>query len=170
MPFTHILAPTDFSETANSALGTAFEEAEAHHATLTLLHVLPSHTDTEVYYIKGAPENRMGYTPEAGIPLSTPPSSSPEIVRHDYNEETLMQLRNLVPSSFTGTWDVEVAGGDSAEAIVRLAQERGVDLIVMGTHGRSGLSHILLGSVAEKVMRQVPCPVLMVKMAAIRSS
>jgi nucleotide-binding universal stress UspA family protein len=170
MPFSHILAPTDFSEAANSALGTAFEEAEAHHATLTLLHVLPSHPATEVYYIKGAPENRMRYVPEAGIPLSTPPASAPETVRHDYIEEALIRLQDLVPSSFTETWEVEVAVGDPADAIVRLVQERGVDLIVMGTHGRSGLSHILLGSVAEKVLRQAPCPVLTVKTATIRSS
>ncbi len=170
MPFTHILAPTDLSDAANNALGTAFEEAEAHHATLTLLHVLPSHPDTEVYYIKGAPENRMGYVSEAGIPLPTPPASVPETVRRDYHEEALTRLRHLAPSSFTGTWEVEVEVGDPADAIVRLAQERGVDLIVMGTHGRTGLSHVILGSVAEKVMRLAPCPVLTVKMATLTSS
>jgi nucleotide-binding universal stress UspA family protein len=169
MPFTHILAPTDLSEAANQALSIAFDEAETHHAKLTLLHVLPSHPDTEVYYIKGAPENRTGYAPEGGVPLPTPPAST-ETFRHDYNEETLMQLRDLAPASFSGTWEIEVAAGDPATAIVRLARERGVDLIVMGTHGRSGLAHMLVGSVAEKVMRQAPCPVLTVKMSTLTSA
>jgi nucleotide-binding universal stress UspA family protein len=53
--------------------------------------------------------------------------------------------------------------GHPAETIVRVAQERGADLIVMSTHGRTGLQHVLLGSVAEKVVRLAPCPVLTVK-------
>jgi nucleotide-binding universal stress UspA family protein len=170
MSFSHILAPTDLSAAANHALDTAFEEAEAHHATLILLHVLPSHSDTEVYFIKGAPGNRMGYVPESGIPLPTLPQPLPETVRHDFSEETLVQLQDLVPSSFTGTCEVEIAVGDPADAILRLAQERNVDLIVMGTHGRSGLPHVLLGSVAEKVVRLAPCPVLTVKAATLTSS
>ena len=64
---------------------------------------------------------------------------------------------------FQGTWDVEVAVGHPADTIVRVAQERGADLIVMGTHGRTGLQHVLLGSVAEKVVRLAPCPVLTVR-------
>jgi hypothetical protein len=53
--------------------------------------------------------------------------------------------------------------GKPAEAIVRVAREAGVDLIVMGTHGRTGLRHLLLGSVAEAVIRQVRCPVTTVR-------
>jgi len=53
--------------------------------------------------------------------------------------------------------------GPPADTIVRVAQERGVDLIVMSTHGRTGLQHVLMGSVAEKVVRLAPCPVLTVK-------
>jgi nucleotide-binding universal stress UspA family protein len=53
--------------------------------------------------------------------------------------------------------------GDAATEIVRVAQETHCDLIVIGTHGRTGLSRVLMGSVAEKVLRQAPCPVLAVK-------
>jgi nucleotide-binding universal stress UspA family protein len=56
-----------------------------------------------------------------------------------------------------------LAEGDSAEEILRLAQESGCDLIVLGTHGRTGLPRLLMGSVAEQVVRKAPCPVLTVK-------
>jgi nucleotide-binding universal stress UspA family protein len=87
-------------------------------------------------------------------------------VRRDYNEEALVQLQDLVPASFTGPWKTEVATGDPANAIVQAAQDLGVDLIVMATHGRTGLQHVFLGSVAEKVIRHAPCPVLAIRYRA----
>jgi nucleotide-binding universal stress UspA family protein len=57
----------------------------------------------------------------------------------------------------------EVLTGPAASEIVEFARARGMDLIVMGTHGRRGLSHLLMGSVAERVLRTAPCPVLTVK-------
>ncbi len=81
----------------------------------------------------------------------------------DHHEEALTHLRDLMPASFHGAWEVEVAAGLPADIIVRVAHERGADLIVMGTHGRTGLPHMLLGSVAEKVVRLPPCPVLTVR-------
>jgi nucleotide-binding universal stress UspA family protein len=57
----------------------------------------------------------------------------------------------------------EVAEGLPFDEIVRLARDRNVDLIVMGTHGHTGLAHVLMGSVAEKVVRRAPCPVLTVR-------
>jgi universal stress protein A len=92
-----------------------------------------------------------------------PAAPAPEIVRFDHNEEALERLRDLVPDSFKGTWDVEVSTGKTADAILRTAQDQNVDLIVMGTHGRTGLSHTLFGSVAEAVMHHAKCPVLMVR-------
>lgn len=162
MAFTHILIPTDFSETAQHVLGTALEEATVHHATVTLLHVLSSHASTDVYFITGAPHAPAGFDPalERRLGASTPAS---RVVRNDPSEAAMTQLHDLMPASFQGSWDVAVEVGHPAETIVRVAQERGVDLIVMGTHGRTGLSHALMGSVAEKVVRLAPCPVLTIR-------
>jgi len=162
MTYTPILVPTDFSPAAHSALVYACEEATQHQAKLTLLHVLQHHPATEVYYVKNTPQSGAGYT-EFGERLPAFPSSPPETVRRDYHEEALVQLHDLVPASFTGSWEAQVTAGDPAEAIVRMVEELGIDLIVMATHGRTGLPHILLGSVAEKVLRHAPCPVLTVR-------
>jgi nucleotide-binding universal stress UspA family protein len=166
MLYTHILVPTDFSPAANQVLAYAFEEAAQHHARLTLLHVLHHHPTTEVYYIKGAPESRTGLVAEFGGTVPTIRPSPPETIRRDFHEEALMQLRELVPPSFTGLWEPEVVDGDPADVIVRMAEELAVDLITMGTHGRTGLQHVLLGSVAEKVVRLASCPVLTVRYKA----
>lgn len=161
MSYTHILAPTDFSSLANHALAYAFKEAEIHNAKLTLLHALHHHPD-EVYYVKGHPTDPRGFAGEFGT-MALAPGTTPTTIRRDYVEEALLQLRELVPPSFTGVWETEVASGAPAEAIVRLAQERQVDLIVMSTHGRTGLFHVLLGSVAEKVVHEALCPVLVIR-------
>ena len=162
MVYRHILVPTDFSPAAQRALGYACEEATHHQAKLTLLHVLQHRPATEVYYVKAAPQSSTGYA-EFGERLPMFPPAAPETIRREYQEEALVQLHDLVPASFTGPWEAQVAAGDPAEAIVRTAAELDVDLIVMATHGRTGLPHILLGSVAEKVLRHAPCPVLTVK-------
>ena len=162
MLYTHILVPTDFSPAANRALVYAFEEATQHQAKLTLLHVL-QHQTTEVYYIKDAPQPGTTYAGEFGARLPSSPTPSPETIRRDYYEEARVQLQDLVPATFPGTWEARVTAGHAAEAIVHTAEELGVDLIVMATHGRTGVPHMLLGSVAEKVVRHSPCPVLTVR-------
>jgi universal stress protein A len=162
MSYTHILVPTDFSATANEALALAFEEGMQHQAQLTLLHVL-QHQATEVYYVRGAPNTRVGFEVDSGSTLPSPQASAPQTVIRDYGAEALTQLRDLVPTSFSGQWQVQVASGDPADTIVRIGRELGADLIVMGTHGRTGLQHVLLGSVAEKVVRHALCPVLTVR-------
>ena len=165
MAFTHVLVPTDFSEPANQALRHAREEAALHHAKVTLLHVLPPHSETDVFYVTGAPEPppQGSFDPGGGGRLGPRPLSEPTVVRHDPNEDALTHLQDLIPEACLDTWDVAIAVGAPADAIVRVAQERHVDLIVMATHGRTGLQHVLLGSVAEKVVRLAPCPVLTVR-------
>jgi nucleotide-binding universal stress UspA family protein len=69
------------------------------------------------------------------------------------------RLRGIVPSDATNVV-ADVRAGNPAREIVAAARELGVDVIVMGTHGRTGLSHALMGSVAERVVRLAPCPVL----------
>ncbi|MGE3539726.1 MAG: universal stress protein [Candidatus Tectimicrobiota bacterium] len=163
MPFTHVLVPTDFSDPAHRALNYALEEAVLHHAKVTLLHVMPHHTDTEVYYVTGAPGTQPGFDPVLGGRLAASPNPHPTVVRYDHNEAALTQLRDLMPVSFQGVWEAEVASGQPADTIVRIAQQNAADLIVMGTHGRTGLQHVLLGSVAEKVVRLAPCPVMTIR-------
>jgi len=162
MAFTHVLVPTDFSDPAHHALDCALEEATLHRARVTLLHVLAPSAETEVYYVTGAPASQ-GYDPVAGARLSPSAPPYPTVVRHDYSEDALTQLRDLMPAGFRGAWEAEVATGNAAETIVRIAGERNVDLVVMGTHGRTGLQHALLGSVAERVVRLAPCPVLTIR-------
>jgi len=158
--FTHLLVPTDFSEPASQALRYAIEEATLHHAKGTLLHVLPPHTDTNVYYVTGMPVPSFDLE---GTGVAAPSPSPPTVVRRDHGEEALARLHDLIPEAFRGIWEAEVAAGQPAETIVRVARERNADLVVMGTHGRTGLQHVLLGSVAEKVVRLAPCPVLTVR-------
>jgi nucleotide-binding universal stress UspA family protein len=164
MPFTHVLVPTDLSDPANHALRCALEEATVHRARVTVLHVLPQSADTDVYYVTGLPDPARGrFDPIVGGRLGGQPAPSPTVVRRDPNEEALTRLQDLMRGAFDGQWNAEVAVGHPADTIVRMAQERGADLIVMGTHGRTGLQHVLLGSVAEKVVRLAPCPVLTVR-------
>lgn len=166
MAFKHLLVPTDFSEPANAAIHLASEEAALHRAKVTLLHVLPTDARTSVHYVTGEPVPGLpsNFNPEAGGHLGGEPLiSQAEIVREDPGETALTQLRDLAANTFAGPWDAEIATGHPADTIVRLARERHVDCIVMSTHGRTGLPHVLLGSVAEKVVRLSPCPVLTVK-------
>ena len=160
MAFKHVLVPTDFSEPASQALRYAIEEATLHHAKATLLHVLPPHTETNVFYVTGRP---VPSSDLEGSGVGTPSPSPPTVVRRDLSAEALARLHDLIPDAFRGSWEAEVAAGQPAETIVRVARERNADLVVMGTHGRTGLQHVLLGSVAEKVVRLAPCPVLTVR-------
>jgi universal stress protein A len=165
MAFRHIIVPTDFSEPANRALSYAVEEAILHRAKVTLLHVQPVDARTDVYYVTGAPSSGLeaGFDVVAGGRLARAPVSDPTVVRQDFSDEALTRLRELVPEAYRGTWEAEIAIGRPADTIVRLARERKADLIVMATHGRTGLEHMVLGSVAEKVVRLAPCPVLTIK-------
>lgn len=163
MAFTHILMATDFSDPSQGALCCALEEARVHQAKITLLHVLPAHSGTDVYYVSGAPRAPTHFDPVLGGRLATLPTPQPSVIREDHYEVASTQLRDLMPGGFQGAWDVMVVTGSPAEAIVRAAQDCAADLIVMGTHGHTGLQHVLLGSIAEKVVRLAPCPVMTVR-------
>jgi nucleotide-binding universal stress UspA family protein len=140
-----ILVPTDFSQWSGSALTYAVAFAEKFGAEVLLLHVV---------------QDLAVFVPEAALPAAplVPPV-----------EQFLRAAREALDRAAGGpvaggvAVHPEVAEGVPAEEIVRLARERDVDLIVMGTHGRTGLAHVLLGSVAEKVVRRAPCPVLTVR-------
>jgi nucleotide-binding universal stress UspA family protein len=149
-----ILVPTDFSETADAALDYAFLLAQRLGASVQLLHVLedPFVTDglTAEAYITEAPAVRSAMLSEAQTRLShraAPPRS--ESASGNSAEPVRV--------------DTEVLFGHGARTIAEYAGHRGVDLIVMGTHGRTGVAHLLLGSVAERLVRTAPCPVLTVR-------
>ncbi len=79
----------------------------------------------------------------------------------EYEAETRRRLETLAHNKLAGvSYEVFVVSGHPAAEILNLAAERSIDLIVMGTHGRSGVKHLLLGSVAERVVRESPTPVM----------
>ena len=167
MSVSHILVPTDFSDTATHALRYAFEEARLHSAKVTLLHVVPPGTGTDVYYASPGARHPGAFDPAASARVGAPwPTQPATVVRHDASDVALSQLRDLIPLACRSSWSAELAVGSPAETIVRIAEEQAADLIVMGTHGRMGFQHALLGSVAEKVVRLAPCPVMTVRHTA----
>jgi nucleotide-binding universal stress UspA family protein len=139
----HILVPTDLSEGAEQALDYACELARTLGATVHLLNVI------------GIPALGM---PEIGIAMTTTMLDQMVV-----DNQTAMD--KLAATRCTATrGQALVRTGDARDVINQTAQELGVDLIVMGTHGRRGLSRALLGSVAETVVRSAPCAVLTVRL------
>jgi nucleotide-binding universal stress UspA family protein len=141
-----ILVPTDFSEGADAALAYAKSLAGCLGASLHLLHVF---TDLNA---------AVGYTPEAYIPVSLEARERAINDARAHLEERLDADEEIY---FRGTR--EIVTGLTAKQIVKYATDEGIGLIVMGTHGRRGFSHLFLGSVAEHVVRTAPCPVLTVR-------
>jgi nucleotide-binding universal stress UspA family protein len=147
MTMTRILVPVDFEETSKAALAYASTLAERFGAALSLVHVFD-----DVYA-------DASYTPDVYAPL--PPAVRERVIR-----ELQEKLADLLPAIGGHDNRAEVIVGTPAKGIVEYAGTHGVDLIVMGTHGRRGLSHALLGSVAERVLRTAPCPVLTIRKPA----
>jgi len=136
-----ILVPTDFSTASDAALPHAEALAKQKSASLLILHVEEpplAYGGGELYY--GLPE----------------PNS----------ERILRMLEDVRPTDQTVAFTHRLTMGDPAGEIVRIAAEEGVEMIVLGTHGRSGITRMLMGSVAEAVVRRAPCPVLVYRAAA----
>jgi nucleotide-binding universal stress UspA family protein len=142
---TRILVPTDFSDQAQGALACARTMAERFGASLHLLHVLEDPYATSAYATEV-----YGYLPPG--------------LKESWQKNAEGRLATLLPASQVHT--SSVIFGSPAKAIVEYADANAFDLIVMGTHGRSGVVHLLLGSVAERVVRTAQCPVLTVREAA----
>jgi nucleotide-binding universal stress UspA family protein len=136
-----ILVPTDFSECAQQALTYATELAKRFEAELHLLHVVPPPSTAYMY---GAPLPR-----EALYPIEPAEKELGELIVP--GAEHITQIERTV---VTGIPFME---------IVQHARKNEIDLIVIGTHGRTGIKHMLMGSVAEKVVRKASCPVLSVR-------
>jgi nucleotide-binding universal stress UspA family protein len=144
--FTRILVPTDFSEPSDAALDYARVLAGKFGASLHVLHVV------ETPSAMMSPEVYIADSPEAQVQLF---------------EDAKNRLQHRVTPNDRTRYaaTTEIVSGPNARSIVNYATERGMDLIVMGTHGRTGMAHLLMGSVAEKVVRDAPCPVMTVRRA-----
>ncbi|MBI3328735.1 MAG: universal stress protein [Nitrospinae bacterium] len=147
MEIHHMLAPTDFSAYSMQAIDYAFALAQKFGAKLSLLHVI----EMPAYPVDGY----------------VPPIQATTLLE-DLDRNARIELANIL-SKAEGT-NVEVARhvvlGKPYREIVHIAAKENVDLIVMATHGRTGLSHLVMGSVAERVVRLAPCPVLTLRPAA----
>lgn len=151
--FTRILVPTDFSAPSDAALEYARILAGRFGASLHLLHVVGDQFLRQPF---GA-ETYMPDTPGA---LAGVINEAQEKLAHRITDADRARLRATT----------EVVVGNSAPMIVDYAADNGFDLIVMGTHGRSGLAHLLMGSVAEKVVRAARCPVMTVREAPAKAA
>ena len=139
LPIREILHPTDFTEQAQFALELACALARDNKARLVLLHVVP----IPVYPVV-----------EGGVyPVAI------EVRREEFQEK----LNEIEVSDANIRVERVLTEGDPASEILRVAAAYQSDLIVMGTHGRGGLSRLVMGSVAEAVSRKAECPVLTVR-------
>ena len=141
-----ILAPTDFSHHAEAAVRYAVSLAERLGATLHLLHVLPD------MIAPVGPDPTLAPTPQPSYYTET-------------EAQSLAFLKTLLQPDWGSPSQVETAirWGSPVESIVSYAADHKIDLLVIATHGRTGLSHVLLGSVAERIVREAPCPVLTIR-------
>lgn len=146
MTIHHVLVPMDFSPYAEQALDYAITLAQPLQARVTLVHVLQMPAVVNI-------DGNMW-------PSSTFIDDLEAAVRRDLEA----YLTRVTAAGLTGEY--VIVQGIPFQEILATARARQVDLIVMGTHGRTGLAHVLLGSVAEKVVRLAPCPVLVARQPA----
>jgi nucleotide-binding universal stress UspA family protein len=140
-----ILFPTDYTPFASAAFSAALEMARLYHARLIVLHAVETLGPENVTY--GEASSRK----------------QPDSYRNRLWDD-LHQIKALQDDV---RLEYVLSEGGAARAILEAAATHGCDLIVMGSHGRTGFSRFLRGSVAEEVVRKAPCPVLVVKLPTI---
>lgn len=143
--FQRILHPTDFSELSLHALAYARSIAETYGAQLHCFHVVD---EAYQYWSSVGPES---------IPIGPPPDDLVQLGQDRMKKFAVDHLAGITPATVT-----TVIMGRPFSEIVKYARENEIDLIVMGTHGRGALAHMLLGSTTEKVVRKAGCAVLTV--------
>ena len=151
--FRRVLVPYDFSPHATRALRTAAELAAGEKGRLLVLHAIPP-----IYPVAGLPP-----VADAGVWLPAPVPSA-ELVAHERRRLEALVARSLSRRRVRA--DCRVVVAEPFQAI--MAAARGASSIVMGTLGRTGLPHLVMGSVAEKVVRHAPVPVLTIRAATRR--
>lgn len=147
--YNHIVVATDGSLHANKALQEAVRLAKGSSAQLTLVYI----ADLNVTGLDGAgfiaPTDLHDTAFEQGKALL-------ETAKQQAQQAGVTNVTTHIGESWEGSKDM-------ARVLVRYSQAHGGDLLVMGTHGRTGLSHLLMGSFAEEVLRQTECPLLIVR-------
>lgn len=143
-PLKRILVPVDFNVPSRAALSVANDLAAALDASIDVLHVID------------LPDG-LSMASEGYVPL-------PENYRQAVERHATEQLKDWLPTtSAPASASQHIAEGKPSVEIVRYADDHRADLIVMGTHGRTGVPHLVIGSVAESVVRGAHCPVLTVR-------
>jgi nucleotide-binding universal stress UspA family protein len=138
-PFKRILAPVDFDEASLKGLEMAAKLAQPNDGTVFVLHIVPVDMDV------------------TGMPKYVDLIKSQESLDHE-------KLTAIAKQHLSGVkWEILDEMGQPADVIAKVATKLAADLIVMVTHGRRGLARLVEGSVAEKVLREAPCPVLAVR-------
>ncbi|MGI9429190.1 MAG: universal stress protein [Bythopirellula sp.] len=144
-----ILLPVDFSHSSDAALRFASSLAADSDAHLTIVHV----GEDSAAYLAGY--GGFAYTPDLSEKIA---------------QENRVALENIKPTVAGLSYGHRYLNGNPAEEILAFAEQENVDMIVIGSHGRTGLSRLLLGSIAEAVVRGSKCPVLTVKQPSALST
>lgn len=147
-----ILVPVDFSDGSNAALDTAAILALGFRATIDLLHVWDAPSVL-------APELVVG-KPDSFLTLAE--------VADEHSRKSMEKFAEAARGRGIQIRRTHRIQGDPARAICQFAKDEGFDMIAMGTHGRSGMTHLLMGSVAEKVLRHSPVPVVTARTQTLR--
>ena len=146
-----IMVPTDNSEDSAEAFRIALDFAEKDGSVILVLHVV------HVAHLTDGSWQKSDHTDEINL-VEEGWKKTEEFVGKHKGDRTAVAV------------EVEVREGEPVEEILRAVEEEEIDLIVIGTHGKKGLTHTLMGSVAEKIVRHASCPVLTVTHRAIASS
>ena len=158
LDFKKVLCPVDLSSFSLQGLKLALKMAQASDATLDILHVIHNPFD-EIYLTE------ITQTDPALIDAyATEPQRRAKILRatEEHSEVLLKQFCHEVVQQY-GKVRYHIRRGDPFEAILEASEDLMTELVVLATHGRTGVKRLVIGNVAEKIVRHAPCPVLTVK-------
>ncbi len=148
-PFKKIMCATDFSDASYEALQTTVEMAKYMDAEMFVVHVVPK--------VHGIPPDPL-YAFEG-------PEEYERLLKADAEEQLQKIIEQRVPKDVKS--QIIIRQEDAAEGILQIAEEIGAEVMVIATHGRTGWRHLVFGSVAERVIREAHCPVLVIQASKI---